>query len=505
MKKSICILLLTALLLSMVACGRVRTPEQPETPTGTPSVPADTKDPGPITPEGIEGYYAVQTEPEHYVHVRNWGKFLTIEHAVYEQSELSKCWLEEFWPDEGGWEAATAQVTGLIQTAYPGDEEMVFIDKPYACAVVLTADGLQIDRADGGTDICIRDEAFPGIHTPAGELNAILQDKTGGTEIGGAAGCWYDWDGNSVRFLELSEDGYFLWLKKSRGEALTLYEGVWGQGDDGITVVCEPVGVSDFPTEMTVSWTYDPAYEILSLEQAHYLFPGQEKGCGELYAYEPEMRIAFDRTDAMCYVTEVCGLDGVVLEYEGSFLEYYYLLPAFLGNTDTVETLNQEMHAEFGPLIEDACADIDRGERPTWEMVYWEHFTVDTIVGILLCTYSEYTSYYMGFYYDTATDTRVYPRDVLQRLGLDEEAYLENLRNRTLESFESYHYDVSEEEKAWLDYDSCLAWTMSEDHLNLDCPLMVDMFGNIVTYVEMETIYEYRWEVVDWYLEEVVD
>lgn len=66
----------------------------------------------------------------------------------------------------------------------------------------------------------------------------------------------------------------------------------------------------------------------------------------------------------------------------------------------------------------------------------------------------------------------------------------------TLKAFDMHHYDITEEEMDSDAYWSCLYWTISTDNINLDRPFYINDFGEIVTYVQVETLYGTYWELV---------
>lgn len=493
MKKYICFLLMTALLLSMTACGGVAAPETPtgQAVTEAPSAPTEIEVLDPITPEDIVGCYRAQDENAHYIQIRRWNDFFTVEHLVNDE-DGEWIWAQEFWPNEDGWPAEEGKpVEGLIQQFCIVTEGMIFDDRPMNCSVELTEDGIAI-TIDGAEKQYVRDDTYPGNHTSNQELITQLYESIGDLNWNALAGSWYYWDGETVEFLELAEDGRCLYMRKHVHEAPYILEGAWGISGESLVLWTELLGGYSNPMQTNLTWSYNAELD----EMVFYDGDGsllRESQVIYMNSYSPEMDIYFTQHDALGYVEYMID-EWMYSEADGDYdASYFYQIPRIIGDTEIISEINQEIYYDFGVLAEQGMSDCAAGEELKWSSIYHEEFWTGTVITLMVHGSGDYEEFHKAYYYDTRTDTRLYPEDMLALWGLDQESYLESLREQAKKEFEYCHFEYSEEELQQKGADACLAWTLSDDNLNVQRPVYRTDDGTTVTYVQMETVYDCHW------------
>ena len=529
MKKLMAFLLAAVMLLSLAACKPpvdgpdMENPNPPtETPVDTPSdgpedpgVPADpdpfetidnpeatmTEDPlnlmiyeGRYVMEPMEGYEA----SHHVLDVVSYGHFLTLEHSLYEDGTVYAYWVEEFWPNE---DETFTDLYDAMEGKYQSFSVQVADTQydycPQYAAFLYNDSGIAISRGEEWPrEYYILDSEQPAPHSTtealAQELQVIDSHTTGVGPLGG----WYYWDGYRYTMINFCRDGSLFWINKTAGVPVEIYKGAWGINEIGkVTILAERLGCSRMPFFAQLDYTYDAEYPALTLtENEGTLLQGYD-GAADLFPYTPEIQIQFGQKDGLAYVTEVWGIEDTYQAADGQEYYYDFCLPHMPGDGYAISSINEDINAQFGSLIAQAFADMDAGNPLTCQSTYWQTFFMGDVLAIDVHAYGE-QDHHMVYYYDTATGSRLYARDVFTMLGLDEQTYLEGLMEEALKAFDMHHYDITEEEMDSDAYWSCLYWTISTDNINLDRPFYINDFGEIVTYVQVETLYGTYWELV---------
>lgn len=163
-------------------------------------------------------------------------------------------------------------------------------------------------------------------------------------------------------------------------------------------------------------------------------------------------------------------------EYEFSYDEdtsdtYYYSfhLPEITGSTEGALAINQSIGETFGALIEEEYKAVEEGWFMNCNIVNWyPSFYRDLLVLVISAeSISEFSSF--GVYcYNYTTGEWLQGSALLEYLYIEEEGFLEATRTAAEECFISYYGDIPEEDRELYGYNECLAWTVSDDNINLD-------------------------------------
>lgn len=530
MKKYLCLFLSIALLLSLAGCTKppVDPVENPDPPVPTnegpvdPGTPEDpTDDPAapesisPITPniatdpdrnlslEIYVGTYRAEDPMDadaHYLEVRQYGDMLTLEHSLFMGESLYSFWVEEFWPDDD--ETFTDmydKMHGLSQSFSEMTSLDAYSEPPEAIALAYNDAGIAIfrDGSDEPEHYTI-ESGLPVNRSEPARLQEYLKEMGDITLADGPVGRWYEWTGYEYLYVEFQEDGAFFWLRKVVGHPIEILYGVWTLDADGkLVILSERVGAGTQNYTTYLNWEYDADMEMLTFYEDYPVLIAEYDGYYYLYACDVPAYMAFYQMEALAYVTD--AFDRSFLyenEAEGITYYCYYYLPRVIGYSETTYSLNEEIQSQFGTIIERSLAQVDNGERLDYDGVYWEQYVMGDILAIMVSAYGTAGELHTVYYYDPTTDTRLYARDVLAALGYDEQMYLDGLLEEALEAFDMHHYDATEEDLLSDEYWACLDWTMSADNINADRPFFVNDYGEVITYVQVETLYGTYWEAV---------
>ena len=525
MKKLICALMALLLIVSLAACkppvdDPMENPNPPTDATTEATAEAtDATDPAPSdglnNPEATgtedplnlmiyEGRYILDEEdPQegqtHVVDVVSYGRFLTLEHSLYQDGSLYAFWVEEFWPNED--EVFTDIYDarkGKIQSFSVQTSDTQYESAPMNVQILYHDSGIAIDWQETGVrEYYIIDGQQPAPHSDTQTLAKQLQEIDPCTIGQGPLGSWQYWSGEIYTMVNFGQDGTLFWINKILGKPVEIYRGAWGINETGtVSILAERLGSGTMPYHTRMAWEYDTDINMLVLEEEEIFFLYALEGWGYLTAYEAGYVEEMTQSNALTYVQEMWGIqDYYRPEGAQEDVYYAYYMPWFYGSNDAVISINEDIRQMFGALIEQGFNEMDEGRYLECEEVVWEQYPMGDIVAVAVHSYGLYEQH-MVYYYDTATQTRLYAREVLQKLGIDEQMYLDGLTAAVQESFDAYHFELSEDQKAEQSYENYRAWTMSDDNINLDRGFIINDFGEIITYVVVETVYGSCWEAV---------
>lgn len=148
---------------------------------------------------------------------------------------------------------------------------------------------------------------------------------------------------------------------------------------------------------------------------------------------------------------------------------YSFHLPEIAAFTEGAIAINQSISETFGALIEEEYKAMEDGWFLNYNVVNWyPTFYRDLLVLVIAAeSVSDFSSY--GVYcYNYTTGEWLQGSALLEYLYIEEESFLEATRTAAEECFVSYYGDIPEEERELYGYNECLAWTVSDDNINLD-------------------------------------
>ncbi|MGM9523629.1 MAG: hypothetical protein ACI3VU_04375 [Faecousia sp.] len=175
---------------------------------------------------------------------------------------------------------------------------------------------------------------------------------------------------------------------------------------------------------------------------------------------------------------------------------YSYHLPAIASWSDGAQAINQSISETFGALIEEQYKAMEEGWFLDYNLVSWyPTFYNDLLIFVIVAeSVSDFSSY--GVYcYNQTTGEWLQGSALLEYLYIEEESFLEAARAAAEECFVSYFGDISEEERELYGYDECLAWTVSDENINLENLMFYpDEHGEIVVIARIASM-----AGADWY------
>ena len=433
-------------------------------------------------------------DEETWLQVTGCNDFLLLEYWGLMDGSVYRYWAEEFWPDDGWysvWKDKT--IRGKSQEFSAMAQYENYSGLPFVQTISLTANGILLN-SDAGEETYIRDDSFKAGHTSGEELwqilqqnNSIHRDFAYQYDSADVLGTWGFWDGNNSACLTFEEDGTFSFFWKTPGEPIAVYQGVYGFGEysGNLEIIAERVGYSNFPYWISWEWSVDDWGYLNITDYDHIILEGDFG----FWKVENEFFCVLDADTALGYVLESFYEQGSYVDQYDVEYSYYYSLPKFYhsGHED-LQRINRMITDFYYPIIETEQRAMEEGEFLSYDYVDWQANAYDGVLYLHVFATTYDWEEHAVFYIDLDTMEELEFREVLERLGLDEEYFLSTVRTRAEEIFIQYFSDIPEAERENYGYYDCLEETVSDDFVNLDLPIMADRYGNITVYMMISSM-----------------
>ena len=470
-------------LLLLTACGK------------TPQAPAEPVDETPIVEEVLQeqtqvpeerfdlsvfdGTYRANVPPEGdegYVQIKAFGDFIVLEHFLCMEGSVYSFWAEEFWPDEDGVSQGDfTSVSGMSQTfsmMTAGDE---YDTMPKNRAITLTDEGVVLNYDDSDAEYYVKDTGF-AYHTSEEELRQIVGEGTAKKQEK-LCGTWSWHSSREALCLTFREDGTVSFLQKKTGEPVQVYEGVFSAEKDSVSVAAEKAGDGMYPHIMSWRWHVD-ADDMLWLtfedERQVIFLPTEEAVTGAVPARE-----------ALAYVGTQYDLSGEYTDQYGTAYDYCYRLPRFYGDGEAAMAVNEQIREKFAPIIEEELSAMEQNEFLSFAEVSFESNVHEDVLYLHIYAKAFDWEEHSAYYYDTKTGAFLTTEEVLDRLLIDPNYFLEAVREDALAVFEETFSEIPEEYKEESGYYEMMEWTVSDEAVDLELPIYVDRFGSVAVHAKI--------------------
>ena len=433
---------------------------------------------------------------ESFVQVRGFNDFIMLEYFdVYEGSVFS-FWAEEFWPDESGYTAdEISSVMGKSQSFSLMSSQSGYFDLPKNRCITITDDGIVLNYDDSDAEYYSKTDEFDEGHSSSESLKEILitqfdthldADVVANGEIEGAWHYWNSWDGGLVTF---EEDGIFELIWKTPGNPVAIYNGVWGfdTQTDEIQIIAERAGYGSMPFVMTWFGEFDTDGSLYIYENEGAALE-EVGGKAWFYPLEYDFFTGTDQQHAMGYLTDYYDIHDGYTDGNGMYCNYTYRLPQFIGDDSVHQEMNREILDLFEPIINSEMESVKAGEFLDCTMVDYANCVFEDILIVHIFAHGVNSNWeeHQVYYFDLNTGKRLYSKDIiLDVLRLDENYFLDTVRETVEQVYINKFSEVPEEDRQSYGYYDYLAWTVSDDAVNLDMPIYVNEYGDIFIFAKI--------------------
>lgn len=173
----------------------------------------------------------------------------------------------------------------------------------------------------------------------------------------------------------------------------------------------------------------------------------------------------------------------------GNYYDYSYDLPCLLADTPGAREINAAIDADFGQGVRDELKNME-GEfslilyHAGFRGELWEDVLTLVVIGNL-----EWGMDVYGVYcYDLSTGLRLTTPELLEKMGVSEEDFLQTCRERFRACFLDMYGGVADNLQDKSDYERALESVDSDLYVNLDLKIYPDATGDIVVVAPIASV-----------------
>lgn len=191
-------------------------------------------------------------------------------------------------------------------------------------------------------------------------------------------------------------------------------------------------------------------------------------------------------------VAELYSAEGSYTDSVGNYERFTYHVPLLTADTPAAGEINREIEERFGEKVEAQLKNMANGYSLwMWEL-NWHAYWVGNQLFLMICADMDADCRdYAAYGYDFEKECRVTNEMILEQLGITEEDYLKNLREKVQFMFEDMWRIVAQKDRERVGYDRELERTLA--WADMDAPMYLDGSGEIVTIVKIATIAGAGW------------
>lgn len=461
----------------------------------------DTKLQGEYVYSVFDGVYKAKLSnegaTESFVQVKGFNDFILLEYFDLYEGSVFSFWAEEFWPDESGYiSEEIVSVMGKSQGFSLMSSQSNYFDLPQNRCITMTDDGIVLNYDDADAEYYFKTDEFKVGHSSTESLKEILSTQfdthldfdivTGSEDVKGTWHYWNSWDSALVTF---DKDGAFEMIWKTPGDPVAVFSGVWGFSSqaDEIQIIAERVGYGSMPFAMTWYWEIDTDGSLYIYENDGVALE-EVGGKAWFDPLEYEFFTGTDQQHAMGYLADYYDIHDSYIDENGIYCDYTYRLPQFIGDDSVHQEMNGEILDLFEPIINAEMEAVNAGEFLDFTMVDYANCVFEDILIVHIFAYgvSSDCETHSVYYFNLNTGERLYAKDIiLDVLQFDENYFLDTVRETVEQVFIDKFSTVPEEDRQLYGYYDCLAWTVSDDAVNLDMPIYINEYGDIFIFAKI--------------------
>ena len=137
-------------------------------------------------------------------------------------------------------------------------------------------------------------------------------------------------------------------------------------------------------------------------------------------------------------IGESISEDGEYLDQYGEKRPYSYHVPQILSDTPAARSINERIEQQVGGYARQLLQAIQAGGTVYDDNITWESFWQDEMVTLMVRTGDEAAvGQYLTFHYDFADDTAPDNRELVRRLGVSEEDFMDSMRCSVMSGYDA--------------------------------------------------------------------
>ena len=210
---------------------------------------------------------------------------------------------------------------------------------------------------------------------------------------------------------------------------------------------------------------------------------------GMLLLFSVSASAAAPRPNAL---SELYSAEGTYTDSVGNTENYTFHVPQLNADTEAAAEINGEIRERFGAAVESQLTGMEEGYSLwCWRVEWHPYWHGDQLFLLVVSKMEAGFTDYAAYGYDFAGGERITNEKLLAELGVSEEEYLTNLREKVRLMFEDMYRDVPDDirEKAGLEkmLEDTLAWA------DMAQPAFIDGAGTVETVVKIASLAGAGW------------
>ena len=210
-------------------------------------------------------------------------------------------------------------------------------------------------------------------------------------------------------------------------------------------------------------------------------------GCGGRQNDAPARKADSD----MIIITENYAEDGHYTDSLDNSWTYSYHVPQLTADTAGARAINAAIDEKFGDPVRGALKDMQQALSLGCVSVSWKSYRYEDVLSLVVKAEAdwEFTDYAV-YLYDAGRGVQLTTAELLEKLGVAQETFLDGLRRSAAAAFDEQGYINTTEGVQWVQERS---WTVGAENVNTEAMVYADETGKLMAVLPVGSMAGAAW------------
>lgn len=210
-------------------------------------------------------------------------------------------------------------------------------------------------------------------------------------------------------------------------------------------------------------------------------------GCGGKQNDAPARKADSD----MIIITENYAEDGHYTDSLDNSWTYSYHVPQLTADTAGARAINAAIDEKFGDPVRGALKDMQQALSLGCVSVSWKSYRYEDVLSLVVKAEAdwEFTDYAV-YLYDAGRGVQLTTAELLEKLGVAQETFLDGLRRSAAAAFDEQGYINTTEGVQWVQERS---WTVGAENVNTEAMVYTDETGKLMAVLPVGSMAGAAW------------
>lgn len=210
-------------------------------------------------------------------------------------------------------------------------------------------------------------------------------------------------------------------------------------------------------------------------------------GCGGKQNDAPARKADSD----MIIITENYAEDGHYTDSLDNSWTYSYHVPQLTADTVGARAINAAIDEKFGDPVRGALKDMQQALSLGCVSVSWKSYRYEDVLSLVVKAEAdwEFTDYAV-YLYDAGRGVQLTTAELLEKLGVAQETFLDGLRRSAAAAFDEQGYINTTEGVQWVQERS---WTVGAENVNTEAMVYADETGKLMAVLPVGSMAGAAW------------